>query len=87
MKKMKKLLSSVLVFAFVILYTFFEGDISETVVEKQEKNTPKVEVIDDQIDISNIKLSSLREAFMRVANRYCDGYEVKLENNILSLDK
>ena len=44
MKKMKKLLSSVLVFAFVVLYTFFEGDISETVVEKQEKNTPKVEV-------------------------------------------
>ena len=64
----------------IMFNTKYYNDLKET-------NTPKVEVIDDQIDISNIKLSSLREAFMRVANRYCDGYEVKLENNILSLDK
>ena len=48
-------------------------------------NTPEVEVIDGRIDLSNIKLNSLREAFVQIANRYCDGYEVKLENNILSL--
>ena len=49
-------------------------------------NTPELYITDgNKIDIANIKLDSLREAFMRVANRYCEGYEVKLENNILSL--
>ena len=47
MKKMKKLLSSVLVFAFVVLYTFFEGDISETIIENKEANTPKIEISGD----------------------------------------
>ena len=51
MKKFKKTLSSIIVFVFVILYTFLSGDLEETTIETNKncvlitKNTENNNII------------------------------------------
>ena len=54
MKKFKKTLSSIIVFVFVILYTFLSGDLEETTIEtnKEEKNQGKIEkVLNETLEV------------------------------------
>lgn len=54
MKNFKKTLSSIIVFVFVILYTFLSGDLEETTIEtnKEEKNQGKIEkVLNETLEV------------------------------------
>lgn len=54
MKKFKKTVSSIIVFVFVILYTFLSGDLEETTIErnKEEKNQGKIEkVLNETLEV------------------------------------
>ena len=54
MKKFKKTLSSIIIFVFVILYTFLSGDLEETTIEtnKEEKNQGEIEkVLNETLEV------------------------------------